>query len=91
MLAINRAGEDCRVLPDGSVGPQSFSLAGTLSRCQYYRACSPPSAAQLSGFCSTVDASSAVQAVSQKRKGCGAQHKTGQEPFRAALRFARVP
>jgi hypothetical protein len=27
----------------------------------------------------------------QKRKGCGASCKTGQEPFRAAFRFARVP
>jgi len=29
--------------------------------------------------------------VPQKRKGCGAHHQTGQELFRAALRFARVP
>ncbi len=29
--------------------------------------------------------------VPQKRKGCGAHHKTGQELLRAALRFARVP
>jgi hypothetical protein len=32
-----------------------------------------------------------VRTWRQKRKGCGAHHKTGRELLRAALRFARVP
>ena len=36
-------------------------------------------------------ARSGVRALSVKPKGCGAHMQTSQEPFRAALRFARVP
>jgi hypothetical protein len=34
---------------------------------------------------------SVLRAVSEERKGCGAHPEMGQELFRAALRFARVP
>ena len=76
---------------------QEANILGTLARCEYHKA-------NWRGALFHFEAAHVIgmgirrrrksrerKRRIEKRKGCGAHHKTGQELLRAALRFARVP